>query len=135
MADIVSELASRCGISPDLARTGLGAALALLKKNLSADNFAKVSAAVPGADRMVDDATQAAQESSGGALSAVTGAVSKLFGGTAADLISKLTQFGFSADQIQAFLPAVLEFLKGKLPGDLMKQVSGLLPAPEAATK
>ena len=69
-------------------------------------------------------------------LSAVGGAVSKLFGGGAeGQLISGLTSAGLSADQLQEFLPQVMESLKSKLPGDVMKQVSGLFPVPETSTK
>jgi hypothetical protein len=33
-------------------------------------------------------------------------------------------------EQIQKFLPNVLAYLKSKVPGDVMKQVHALLPAP-----
>lgn len=135
MADIITDLASRCGISPDLAQKGLGAVLTYFKSHLPADSFSRLSAALPAADSMMA-AAQTGQEASGGLLSAVTGAVGKLFGGgAAAELASKFTQIGFSAAQIQTFLPKVLELLKSKLPGDLVKQVSGLLPIPEESVR
>src|SRR5262249_61714079 len=80
MADIVSELAEKCGISPELAQKGLGAVLAYFKTSLPAETYAKISAAVPGADSLAAEAGPA-QASSGGLLSGLTGAVSKLFGG------------------------------------------------------
>jgi hypothetical protein len=126
MADIASELASRSGISVEQARKGLGVVLGLLKSKLPADSYAKVSAAVPGADGMVADAPD-----SGGVLGAVKGAVGKIFGGDA--LISKIGQLGLSAEQIQRFIPQVMEFLKGKVPGNVMNQIGELLPAPQEA--
>jgi hypothetical protein len=39
-----------------------------------------------------------------------------------------LTRLGFSADQLESFLPGALEFLKSKLPPDVVKQASALLP-------
>ena len=48
--------------------------------------------------------------------------------GTRAELASHLTHLGFSADQLKSFLPGVLEFLKSKLPPDVVKQVSAFLP-------
>jgi hypothetical protein len=128
MANIINDLAGRSGISPDLARKGLGAVLELFKGKLPADTFSKISAIVPDANNLMADAQTGAQPS-GGILSAVTGAVGNLFGGSAGQLASKLTQLGFSAEQLQAFLPKVLEFLRGKLPGDVMSQLSGFLPA------
>jgi hypothetical protein len=62
---------------------------------------------------------------------AVKETVGKLFGGEA--LSSKFGQLGLSADQIQQFIPQILAFLKGKLPVNVMRQVSELLPAPQEA--
>jgi Protein of unknown function VcgC/VcgE (DUF2780) len=130
--DILTQLADRSGISADQARKGLGAVLEFIKGKLPADSFAKVTATVPGAERMMA-AAQNAPESSGGILGAVTGAVGKLFGGGAAELVSKLTQHGFSAEQLQSFVPNVVEFLKSRLPEDVTKKIAGLLPAEAVA--
>jgi hypothetical protein len=129
MADLISDLAAKSGVSPDLAGKGVGAILALLKDKLPADSFAQVLSAIPNADNLMSGAQAALQQSpSGGILSAVGDAVSKLFGGGAAELASRFTQLGFSADQIKSFLPGVLEFLKSKLPADVVKQASAALP-------
>ena len=45
MGDIVSEVAAKAGISPELAKKGLGVILAYLKNTMSADNYAKLQAA------------------------------------------------------------------------------------------
>ena len=75
MADIASELAGKTGISVEAAQKGLGVVLGLLKSKLPADSYAKVTAAVPGADSMI-----AAAPDSGGVVGAVKGAVGKIFG-------------------------------------------------------
>jgi hypothetical protein len=103
-----------------------------MKSKLPADAYSKINAAVPDADGMIA-AAKAAPETSGGILGAVAGAVGKIFGGGACELVSKLTQLGFSADQLRAFVPKVLEFLKSKLPPDVLKQVSALIPAQEGS--
>jgi hypothetical protein len=131
MADLVTDLAAKSGLSPDLARKGLGIVLEFFKSKLPADTFSKITAAVPGTEGLIASA-QTDAESSGGVLSAVTSAIGKLFGGgAAAEMASKMTHLGFSAEQLQSFLPKVLEFFRSKLPADLMSQVSGLLPAPK----
>jgi len=130
MADFISDLASESNVNQDQAKKGLGAILAFMKDKLPADAFSKVNAAVPGADGMIS-AFQSAPEAHGGMLDAVKGAVGKLFGG--GEILAKLSKLGFSTEQLTAFIPKVLEFLKGKLPADVMKQVSGLLPVPEHA--
>jgi hypothetical protein len=128
MADIVTDLAGKSGLSPELVRKGLGAILEVFKDKLPADTFAKISSAVPGAEGLMATAKSSA-ETSGGVLSAVTGAVGKLFGGSAAEMASKLTHLGFSAEQLQAFLPKVLEILRSRLPADVVSKIGGLLPA------
>jgi hypothetical protein len=132
MADFISELASKSGVSTDLAKKGVGALLAFFKDHTSAEGFSKIAAAVPGADGMMAAAQEDEGKSSGGILGAVTGMAGKIFGGGGgAALVTKLTRLGFSADQVKSFLANVLEFFKDKLPGDLMKQVSGLIPTGE----
>jgi hypothetical protein len=133
MADVISDLASKCGISPDLARKGLGAVLGLFKQKLPEESYAKLSAAVPNSDALVE-AAENAPEASSGVLGAIGGMAGKLFGGGGAgELLGKLTKLGFSADQIGAFVPKILEFLKGKVPESVLKQVAGLLPQPQEA--
>nr|UXE44397.1 hypothetical protein Hi04_10k_c2220_00031 [uncultured bacterium] len=131
MADFVSDLAAKCGINNDMAQKGLGAILAFLKDKLPTEAFTKVSATVPGADGMIS-AFQSAPEASGGMLDAVKGAVGKLFGG--ADALAGLTKLGFSTEQLTSFVTKVLEFFKGRLPTEVMKQITGLLPIPETAS-
>jgi hypothetical protein len=127
MADIASELAAKCGISPEQAEKGVGAVLAYLKTSLPAETYSKLNSAVPGADDMVAKAADTTPEPSGGVLSAVTGAIGKLFGGGGGELASQLTGSSFSVDQVKKFLPSLLEYLKGKLPDDLYQKVSSKL--------
>jgi hypothetical protein len=134
MADLINDLASRAGISPEQAQKGLGAVLGFLKSHLPADVYNKVSAAVPGGDAAA--AAEPPAEERGGLLAGLTGAVGKLFGGGAGpELVAKLGKLGFSAEQVQAFLPRVLEFLRGKLPEDVMRKITGLLPAPQESAR
>jgi hypothetical protein len=147
MSDIISDLASKCGISPELAQKGLGAVLSLFQSKLPEESFSRLSGAIPNADNMMAAAEKCqesceqetgqescGQESSGSVLSAIGGVASKLFGGgPTSELLSKFTQLGFSADQVAAFVPNVLGVLKDRLPGDLVKKVDSLLPQPEEA--
>src|SRR5262245_20596785 len=131
MADITSELASRTGISEDAARKGLGIVLGLLKNNLPEDNFTKVTAAVPGAEEMMAAASPTSEPTSGGVMDTVKGAIGHIFGsGSTEALLAKFGQLGLTPEQIQAFLPQVAEFLKGKVPDSVMNQITALLPAP-----
>jgi hypothetical protein len=130
MADIIEDLAGKAGVSADLAKKGMGALLSFLKEKIPAESFSKVTRAIPGADNLMATAAEKGAEASGGVLSAVSGLAGKLFGGAggASALVAKLTQLGFSADQLQRFIPTVLEFLKGKLPGDVMNKITAMIP-------
>ncbi len=131
MADIVSELAGKSGVSPDMAKKGLGAVLAFLKGKVPAETFAKVSTAVPDADGLMASAEADKGESGGGMFGAAAGLAGKLLGGGAgggAGLVAKLTQLGFAPEQLQGFLKNVLDFLKGKLPDNVLNQITGMLP-------
>jgi hypothetical protein len=130
MADIIGDLAARSGVNTDLAKKGLGALLSFVKEKVPAESFSKVTAAIPGSDAMMAAAAEKGQEASGGILSTVSGLASKLFGGAggSSELVAKLTQFGFSGEQLQRFIPTVLEFLKGKLPADVMNKITNLIP-------
>lgn len=132
MADIVSELAGKCGISAESAQKGLGAVLGFLKDKLPAEAFAKISAAVPGADGMVAAADSG---ESAGVMGAITGAVGKLFGGNAGDVLARVGQTGMTPGQLQDLIPKVMEFLRGKLPASVMDQISRLLPVPQEAAQ
>jgi uncharacterized protein (DUF2267 family) len=130
MSDSVSDLAAKSGLSPDQAQKGLGAVLSFVKESLPAETFAQVSAAVPGSDEMM--AAAGPQEDSGGVLGSLKGMAGKLFGGGGpAALIARLSSLGISVEQMQSFLPRVMEFLKDRLPESVTKQLSGLLPNPE----
>jgi hypothetical protein len=127
MADFISDLATKAGISPDQAEKGIGALLAVFKDKLPAGSFSQVLSAIPNGNKLMA-AAQAPQEDSGGILAAVGGAVSKLVGGSAGELTNRFSNLGFSADQLKRFLPGAMEFLKSKLPADVVKQISALLP-------
>jgi hypothetical protein len=130
MADIVSDLAAKSGISVDQAKKGLGALLSFVKTSVPQDTFAQVSAAVPDSDQMM--AAAGPIEGSGGIIGTIKDKVGKLFGGGGVTaLISKLSSLGISAEQAQAFLPRVMEFFKSKLPDSVTQKLSGLLPVPQ----
>jgi hypothetical protein len=131
VADFISDLATKAGVSPDMARMGVGAILALLKEKLPAGSFSHVLSAIPNANNLMTDAQESHEGSGGGVLGAVSAAVSKLVGGGAAELTNRLSQLGFSADQLKRFLPSVLEFLKSRLPADILKHASTHLPGVE----
>ena len=132
MADVITELASKSGISHALAKRGLGTLLAALQHVLPADSFAKIEGAIPGAANMLADAQAQGEAPTGGVLGAIKDMAGKLFGGgSAAALAAHFGKLGFSPDQVKHFFAQVVEFLRSRLPPDVMKHVSALLPHEE----
>jgi len=130
MSDIVSDLAEKSGISVEQAKKGLGAVLAFVKEHVPEDAFSQVSTAVPNSDQIM--AAAGLEQESGGIIGTLKEKIGKLFGGGGvAALLSKLSSMGISAEQAKAFIPRVMEFLKGKLPDSITKQIAGLLPMSE----
>jgi len=130
MSDIVTSLSSQTGIGVDQIRGGLGAVLKALQDQLPPEQFSKVQGVLPDAGAMISASESTGQEA-GGMIQAVTNLAGKLFGSrgeAATDLFARLSQHGFSADQLQAFLPKVLEFFKDKLPPEALEKVEGLMP-------
>jgi len=133
MSDLLTELASKVGISPEQAKKAVGSLLAVIKEHIPAEQFARLSQAVPGTDDMMAAAAAEHSSESGGLLSAVAGAVGKMFGGggAAAALADRFGKLGLSREQIKTFFAKVIESLKSKLPPDVMAKISEHLPAEE----
>jgi Protein of unknown function VcgC/VcgE (DUF2780) len=136
MSDLVNELTSRTGISPELVQKGLGALLSFLKKELGEDTFDKLSTSIPGASALTSNYESAPESpdgapAQGGLFEMVSGLASKVLGGKAgegADLLSSLSKLGFKPDQIESFLPRALELIKSHLSPELIQKILATLP-------
>ena len=133
MADLVTELASKAGVSADQARKGVGAVLEFLKNKLPGADFTHIQKAIPGADQMIADAEQVPASSSGflGKIGDVAG---KLFGGGGGEMMNKLANTGMSADQISGFFATLFEKIKNLLPAGLIEKIKSHIPGLATAT-
>lgn len=138
MADFLSEIAARCGISPEQARQGMAAVISLVKDKVPADAVSSLKSAAHVTEQdvaAVEAVPDAAPTSSGGMLGTIAGMAAKYLGegGLAAALLGKLTALGFTPDQIASFGAVVLQQLKGQVPDEVLAQLGGLLPGKEPA--
>lgn len=140
MSELMETLASQAGISPELAKNGVGAFLSYSKEHVGDDVIVDFQSALPNAHKLIESANQAkAEAGSDGLDGIVTGLAGRLLGGQAGDitkLFGVLTSLGFSAHQLEAFLPKIIEILHTLLPSDLLGKLGGLglgLPEPKAA--
>ena len=108
---LVSSLTSGLGLNTTQAVGGAGAVLGSAQEKLSADDWKKVSGAVPGADALVT------QAKSLGGVTDKFGDLSSM-GGT-------FQKLGLSTDQVSKLVPAVTDYVS-KAAGP---QVGGLLSA------
>jgi hypothetical protein len=102
----------------------------MLQDQLPPELFSKVQGVMPDAGAMIS-ASESTESEAGGMIQAVTSLAGKLFGNrgeAATDLFTRLTQHGFSPDQLKAFLPKVLELFKDKLPPEVLGMVEKLVP-------
>lgn len=134
MSEIVNRLSAQTGISSDLIQKGLGAFFSFLKKELGEETYTEVESSVPDAAHAVKS-FETAPEATGGSGS-LLGMVSDLAGkflggktGAGAELLSSFSKLGFKPEQIEAFLPKVLELIKTYLSPELIQKVLASLPA------
>lgn len=133
MSDVIETLATQVGISPELAKNGVGAVLAFLKEHFGETALAGVQSVLPDPDGLIESSEKAQSladsSTGGGLLGMVAGLAGKLMGGDGAGitkLLTILTTLGFSAEQVTAFLPKLMELLQKFLPADLLAKLAAL---------
>ena len=125
--ELVDLLSSQLGITKDQASGGAGSIFQLAKQNLSAEDFSSVSKAVPGIEMMMSDAPK-----TDGGLSDL-GNISSMFGGSSkkisgvAGLASSFEKLGLSSSMVEAFIPIILEYVKGSGGEKVMGLLKGAL--------
>ncbi len=133
MSDTANALSSETGLSVDMVQKGLGAILNFLRQHLGEETFEQIQGAVPKATEFLNRFESApAAEGGGGLIGTLTGLASKFLGGGVGELPKLLESFGklgFKPEQIEAFLPRALAFIRSHLPADLVQQILAKLPA------
>ena len=124
---------SQTGISSELIQKGLGAFLSFLKKELGHETFTEVQSSVPGAANSLKTFEEnPPPQGSGGLLGMVGELAGKLLGGKTgegAELLATLSKLGFKPEQIESFLPKVLELIKTYLRPEVIQKILAALPA------
>ena len=115
--DLISTLVDKLGITEKQAEGGTGALFQNAKDNLSAEDFKKVSDAVPGMDGYLAAAPKAEQKSGiegtlGSTLSSLGGGAAKA--GGMLDLKSAFSKLGMDSGTLGKFVPEVLDFVQSE---------------------
>ncbi len=122
--DLIQALSSQLGIPTEQAQAVAGGAIGFLKDKLGAD-APKVDAAVP---ELGGWEKAAAGASSGGGLLGMAAGMLGGSAGEAAGLVAILAKVGLDADKAQMVAPLVVDFLKSRLPPDLVSKVLAVAP-------
>lgn len=124
IGDFIDLATKKLGLSAGAAQAGTGGLLSVLKEKLGGDLFGNVAAAVPGAGEMAGKAPAAG--GGGGGLGGLLGKAGGLLGGSAGQAVgvaAMLEKSGIGLDKVQGFARLFMDFLKSKLPPDLLKSV------------
>ena len=115
--DLITTLVDTLGITKEQAKGGSGALFQNAKDNLSADDFQKVSDAVPDMTGYLAAAPGGKTKSGlggalGSSLSSLGGGSSKA--GSMLDLSSAFSKLGMNSGTLAKFIPVVLDFVQSK---------------------
>jgi hypothetical protein len=119
--ELVGALSKEIGATPEQAAGAAGTLFGVAKSRLSADDFSKVSKAVPGMDALLK-AAPAAGSGTAGTLSQMAGSASGL--ASAAASFSKL---GLQPDMVAKAVPVLTSFVSKSGGAEVGKLLSGAL--------
>jgi hypothetical protein len=131
MADLLSTLATRSGLTPDLTQRGMEALLGSLRNHLPDEAFAKLTSSLPDVQQLLSSPERIPARLEDFAGPTLNDAGRNA--GTATplpltELLSQLTRAGFSLDAVQKFLPVAIGLLRANLPPELMRHVERSIP-------
>ncbi|WKE66889.1 DUF2780 domain-containing protein [Gallaecimonas kandeliae] len=129
---LVETLMSSLGVSQDQATGGAGALFALAKDKMSNTDFAKLSQVVPGMDKLLAAAPDAAQvdsDAQNGGNSSLLGKAGALLGADSnlATLNGAFESLGMDSGMVRQFLPTVLDYVQSKGGTELMQSLKTAL--------
>jgi hypothetical protein len=106
--ELVQNITKNLSVKPEQAAGGIGSLLGYAKGKLTADDFDKVSKAIPQTDTLISAAPK--QDS------AISSAMAKLGSNAAgiSSLAGSFQQLGLSPDMVTKFVPEILNFTQAK---------------------
>ena len=109
-AGLVGQLTKGLSITPTQARGGAGSLFALAKTRLSAEEFSKVSSAVPGMSRLLKAAPALSEHSE---LSGLEGSLPGNMGRTV-EVAEAFHKLGLSPEMAGKFIPVMTKFVESR---------------------
>lgn len=132
MDELIAQLTAKLGIDSGVAESASQKAMAMVKEHAGDDLFAKISAAIPGADQAAAaSVSETPAEGGGGMLGKLASmASSKLAGdaGGGLEMGAALASAGIQTDQIGGFVTTIIDFIRDKAGDQVMDQVLDKFP-------
>ncbi len=112
--DLVGMLTKNLGVTSEQAEGGAGAIFDSASKNMSAEDFTKVTDALPEVKSLMSSASSG--DSGSGTLGGLSSMLGKSGGSlsTLAGLSDTFSKLGLSSDMVGKFIPVVLEYAQSK---------------------
>lgn len=128
--DFIGTVTQSLGVSKDTAQAGTGGLLTLIKQHAGDADFGKLAAAIPGAADLAKPQGAPAGGGMGGMLGGLAQKAGGLLGkgGGGAGALAALAAAGLGGDKAATFLKMFVDFLKSKVPGDLLKTIAAKVP-------
>ena len=124
MQQLIDQIVTATGLSPEKATKALGIVLNLIHKQGNQNKVAELFAKLPGAAELAQTHGADGSGKGGGMLSMLAGG---MMGGPLA-AISKLSAAGLSMDQIKQLGTITLDYAKDKAGAKLVREVAGSIP-------
>jgi hypothetical protein len=129
--DFIAMATSKLGVGKDAASGATGGVAALIQKAVSAADWGKLAAAVPGLGDLAAKAGAGGGGGGGGGLGGVLGGLAQKAGGLlggGGSALAAATAAGIPADKAPSFLKMLADFLQSKVPAfsDVIGKVPGL---------
>jgi len=131
MTDLLTTLATRSGLTPDLAQKGLEALLGTLRDHIPGDAFSKITSSLPDVQQLLSTPGRTPvhlEDYAGPTLNGGGRRTGNEQPIPLTEFLSQLTRAGFTLDAVQKFLPAAVGLLRTNLSPELMRQVERSIP-------
>lgn len=132
MQDLIQKIAQSAGLDEAAAQSVIGTILSMLQQHAPEGLMQQLLEALPGADTLIDQASQASSGMGGGLLGGLMGALGGVLGNSGAgsmmQLFSQLSEQGLSPEQMQSVGQEIFSYASSHLGQDKMDALVGSVP-------
>ncbi len=129
--ELITRCAERTGLNEAQARLGLSAALALIQKHADPARVAELMAAVPGSAELAQEGAAITENKPRGLVGGLMSKAGGAGGAAMADAMAlnqRLTKEGIMLSDMQAILPASVDWVREKTGTDILPEVFASIP-------